>query len=57
MKQLSKNASDYLLGDQRVYMNSELESSLSKKLHEQMKKKVESCKRIWKCYKRYKYRK
>jgi len=38
-------------------MNSDIETKLSKKLHEQMKKKVESGKKIWKSYKKYKFKK
>lgn len=40
MNLLTKDPKDYLLGNQRIYMNSELESKLLKKLHEAMKKKV-----------------
>lgn len=57
MSQLTKDPKEYLLGNQRIYMNSQLESKLSKKLHEFMKKKVESGKKIWKSYKKYKFKK
>ena len=38
-------------------MNAEIEAKLSKKLHEFMKKKVESAKKIMKAYKKYKFKK
>lgn len=57
MSNLTKDPKDYLLGNQRIYMNSEVESKLLKKLHEAMKKKIESGKKIWKSYKKWKFRK
>lgn len=57
MEKLTKDPKDYLLGNQRIYMNSEVETKLLKKLHEAMKKKIESGKKIWKFYKKSKFRK
>jgi myosin heavy subunit len=56
LSELTSNCTDYLLGNQRVYMNSELESQLLKRLHEALKHKTESSRKIWRNYKKYRMR-
>jgi hypothetical protein len=49
---LTKNGKDYLLGNKRVYINTEMETRLQNKFHEIMKRKMECGKTIWKIYKK-----